>query len=169
MASVKESIEAAVAYLTENPEEARYTDSVAVAKLEDSLRVVVTGPTGEKVTTDMPTAIGGHGEKASPGWLYRASVASCVAATVAMEAASSGVTLSSLTVEVDSQSDDRGILGIDAGVSPGPMSASVRILLEADGVGDADLKGIAERGAWRCPVLDLTRRETAISVDIQSG
>src|SRR5688572_10943929 len=116
MAGVKESIEKAVQYLSENPAEARYTDTRAVATLGDSLRVTVEGPNGERAATDMPGAVGGQGEHPSPAWFYRAGLASCVASTIGMEVALEGIELSSLEVEVDSESDDRGILGMDESV-----------------------------------------------------
>jgi hypothetical protein len=108
VADIRESIENAVRYLTEHPDEARYTDSFARATLGEALRVEVEGPDRARIVTDMPEGVGGRAEKPSPGWLYRAAIASCVASTIGMEAAREGVTLGSLQVEVDSESDDRG-------------------------------------------------------------
>ena len=169
MADVAESIENAVRYLTEHPDEARYTDSFARATLEESLRVEVTGPEGERIVADMPGAVGGQGEEPSPGWLLRAAIASCVASTVAMEAARDGVSLKSLEVEVDSESDDRGILGMDQSVPAGPLSTRVRIRAGAEGAEDAALREVIERGAARCPVFDATKRAVQVSVEIETG
>lgn len=163
VSDVKSSIESAVEYLTANPDEAKYVDSVARATLDDSLRVHVDGADGERITTDMPGAVGGVGEKPSPGWLYRASIASCVASTIGMEAARTGVTLASLSVEVDSESDDRGILGIDESTPPGPISLQVRVRADVTDAGDVDIIEMVQRGARRCPVFDATQR----SVDVQ--
>lgn len=169
MSEIRNAIEGAVEYLTQHPNEARYTDSVARATLGEALRVDVEGSDGERLTTDMPSSIGGRGEEPSPGWLYRAALASCVAATVAMEAARAGVELTSLKVEVDSESDDRGILGIDSGILAGPLSATVRIRAIGDGVAAGDLTEIVDRGARRCPVLDATQRDVDMTIDIQIG
>ena len=169
MADVKGSIENAVKYLSEHPDEARYTDSRAVARLGDSLRAEVEGPNGERVVTDMPGAVGGRGEEPSPGWLYRAALASCVAATVAMEAAREEIELSSLEVEVDSESDDRGILGMDGSIPPGPLSTRIRIGARADGVDEDRLRAIVETGAARCPVCDATKRAVAVEVDVRAS
>jgi len=169
MADVAESIENAVRYLTEHPDEARYTDSSALASLEGSLRVTVKGPTGERIVADMPAAVGGMGEEPSPGWLFRAAIASCVASTVAMEAAREGVSLTSLEVEVDSESDDRGMLGIDESVPAGPLSTRIRIRARGEGAEDAGLREIIERGAARCPVCDATKRAVRVSVEIETG
>lgn len=155
---IRESIETAVAYLTDNPGEAHYTDSRATAELEDELRVVVTGPAGERLTTDMPSAVGGLAELPSPGWIYRASLAACVASTVGMEAARSGIALESLQVEVDGESDDRGILGIDHSVPAGPLVVRVRITATASETSSDELRPVLEKGAANCPVYDATGR-----------
>lgn len=167
MTGIRQSIESAVGYLTEHPDEARYTDSFARANLGDSLSVTVVGPGGEHITTDMPAGIGGRGESPSPGWLFRAALASCVAVFIGMEAAREGITLDSLEVEVDSESDDRGILGMDASVLPGPLSVGIRIRAAAGAVDSARLRQVVEVGASRCPVGDATQRAVTVTTEIE--
>jgi uncharacterized OsmC-like protein len=157
------------AYLTEHPDEARYTDSPAVAKLDDGLRVSVSGPDGAAVSTDMPASIGGGGGAPSPGWLLRAAHASCVATLIAMRAAEEGISLDRLEVTVDSESDDRGILGVSADVPAGPLSSRVRIALSAAGADDARLRDVAEWGWRHCPVDDAVRRAVPVSVEIEAA
>lgn len=166
MADIKTSIEGAVDYLSEHPDEARYTDSKATATLGDALRAEVTGPDGAGVTTDMPGAVGGRAELPSPGWLFRAAVASCVATTIGMEAAREDVTLERVEVEVDSESDDRGILGMDESVPAGPLTMRIGVTVEAAGVDAERLRAIAERGAARCPVCDAAKRAVEVSVEV---
>jgi uncharacterized OsmC-like protein len=164
MAEIKESLESAIAYLTDHPDEARYTDSVATATLSDDLRVTVEGSHGTMIT-DMPKGVGGLAEGASPGWLLRAAVASCVTTVIGMEAASAEIALSELVVEVDSESDDRGILGMAADAPVGPISMSVRVRI----AGDADaslLEEVARRGAAHCPVCDAVKRTVPVLVDV---
>jgi uncharacterized OsmC-like protein len=164
---IRSSIEAAVGYLSEHPDEARYRDSVATATLERGLRFRVTGPGGEEVVTDMPPAVGGGGEAPSPGWLYRAAAAACAGSLVAMEAARDGVRLTSLAVEVDGESDDRGILGMAGDVPPGPLS--VRIVVRVAAEDDADLEAIVRRAVARCPVTDALGREVPTTVEVHPG
>ena len=166
MTDVRGSIEGAVRFLTEHPEEARYTDSPATAVLGDDLRVEVRGSGGERLVTDMPSGIGGLGEEPSPGWLLRAATASCVATTIAMQAAREGVSLTSLEVVVDGESDDRGILGMDETVPAGPLSTRIRVSAGAEGPEDR-LRGVVERGTGRCPVYDATRRAVEVSLEIE--
>lgn len=169
MTSIRAAIEKAIGYLSEHPDEARYTDSVAKASLQDSLRVEVEGPDGESIVTDMPRGVGGLAEHPTPGWLFRASVASCVASTVAMETAREGIDLEALDVEVDSESDDRGILGMDPDVSAGPSSMNIRITVVATGTNPQRLREVAAAGAGRCPVCDATKRAVEVDVAVEIG
>jgi uncharacterized OsmC-like protein len=167
MEHIRTSIEAAVGYLSEHPDEARYTDSVATATLEEGLRFRVTGPGGEEIATDMPSGVGGGGEAPTPGWLFRAAVAACAGSLVAMEAARDGVRLTSLAVDVDSESDDRGILGMDDAVPAGPLS--MRFVVRAAADGDADLDALVRRAVARCPVVDAVGRAVETSVEVRAG
>ena len=115
---IRDSIENAIGYLTEHPEESRYTDSSATAVIE-GLKSRVEGPNGATLVSDMPKGVGGEDSAPSPGWLLRAAIASCDATVIAMRAAQEGVELSTLEVTVDSESDDQGLLGMDEARSAG--------------------------------------------------
>src|SRR5438094_10572708 len=101
---IRSSIGAATRYLTEHPDEARYTDSPATATLVEGLVVRVDGPSGETLTTDMPSSVGGGGTGPSPGWLFRAALASCEATLISMHAADEGVGRALLEVTAARQS-----------------------------------------------------------------
>src|SRR5207247_5552498 len=139
----------ASAYLSAHPDEARYADSVATARLDSGLRVLVEGPGGERLATDMPASVGGAGTGPSPGWVFRAAIASCVATLAAMRAAQLGLASAGLKVEVDSVSDDRGILGLDDAVPAGPLS--VRIRLSGLALEDQQVNEIADWSLRPCP------------------
>jgi hypothetical protein len=59
MSHIRDAVSGASAYLTDHPDEARYRDSHARARLSDGLRVEVDGLGGEQLVTDMPRSIGG--------------------------------------------------------------------------------------------------------------
>jgi uncharacterized OsmC-like protein len=166
---IRSAIEAAVGYLTEHPDEARYTDSQAVATIEEGLRCRVTGPDGASVVTDMPPSVGGGGSAPSAGWLFRASMASCIATVIAMRAAQQGVELSGLEVTVDSESDDHGILGMDDDVPAGPLSVRVGVRISSPDAEPDRLRAIAEWGADHCPVCDATRRAVPMTRQIETA
>src|SRR4051812_35421520 len=166
MQHIRESIDGAVAYLSEHPHEARYTDSPAVAELEQGLRFRVTGQQGEEIAADMPSAVGGDASAPSPGWLLRAALASCAGSLIAMEAARAGLTVARLAGEVDSESDDRGILGMDPAIPAGPLSVRIRVDAKFDGGDPADGEAAIRRGIERCPVADAVGRAVPLTVEL---
>jgi uncharacterized OsmC-like protein len=165
---IKQAIENATDYLREHPDEARSTDSAATASLVDGLVVRVTGTGGASLTTDMVRSVGGSETAPSPGWLLRAAEASCVATLIAMRAATSGIALDALEVTVDSESDDRGILGIDESVPAGPLRSRVSVRLLAEGVEGATLEDIARWGVQHCPVCDALERAVPVAIDVRT-
>ncbi len=165
--TIGDAVRGAREYVRTHPGEARYTDSAATARLEVGLLVRVEGPGEAAVTSDMPPSVGGTGKAPSPAWFLRAGHAACVATLIAMRAAEEAIVLTRLEVVVDSQSDDRGILGAAADDVPaGPLSTSVRIALAADGVSDERLREIATWGLVHCPVDDAVRRAVPVKVEI---
>ena len=163
---IRAAIEGASAYLTEHPDEARYTDSLATARVTSGLRVRVDGPNGEILETDMPSAVGGSASSASPGWYLRASIAACVASLATMRAAQLELTGFGCEVDVDSESDDRGILGLDASVPGGPLSMRIHLRLRADGVGLERLEEIAVWAVEHCPASDAIRRAVPVHIEV---
>ena len=164
--AIRAALAGAGAYLTEHPDEARYTDSVATARVEAGLRVLVAGPAGEQLITDMPGAVGGAGSAPSPGWYLRAAVAACAISLATMRAAELGLTGFTCEVEVDSESDDRGILGLDPSTPAGPLSMRIGFRMRAD---DAGLDRLEEVAVWavdHCPVSDAVRRGVPVHIEV---
>jgi uncharacterized OsmC-like protein len=167
--AIRQAIRAASAHLTRHPEQARSTDSAAAASLVDGLVVRVTGPHGETITTDMVPSVGGTATAPSPGWLLLAAEASCVVTLIAMRAAMLGITLDTLEVTVDSESDDRGLLGIDDDVPAGPLSGRVSVRLTAAGVEPRTLEEIAHWGVKHCPVCDALERAVPVTTQVSTA
>ena len=167
MDKIASAVAAASQYLTDHPEEARYTDSLARATLQAGLQVTVRGDSGEELTTDMPSSIGGAGSAPSPGWYLRAAEAACVATLIGMRAAQLGIEAGRVEVDVTSESDDRGILGLDD-VPAGPLSTSIKVRFEGAGVGNDALTELADWAVAHCPVVDAVMRAVPILVDVSS-
>jgi uncharacterized OsmC-like protein len=166
MSRIREAIEGAIEYLTANPADAVSTDSLATARLGDGLRVVVIDPEGRSIASDMVPSVGGSGSAPSPGWYLRAATASCVTTLIAMRAAQVGVEIRSLEVDVDSVSNDLGILGIDPDVPAGPLSARVAVRLALAEGGDPRQAGdLVDWAVDHCPVTDTIRRAVPLTVD----
>jgi len=141
---------------------------MAVAVLEEGLRCRVRGPAGALITTDMPTAIGGEGAAPGPGWLLRAALATCDATMIAMRAAVEGVPLTELEVKVDSDSDDRGLVGADDTVPAGPIKVRVHVRVISPAPAEK-LKEIIEWAEKRSPVGDALHRAVPISLEIETS
>ena len=165
-ADIAKAIAEARSYLTTNPTEARYRDGAATASIEDGLRVRVAGADGASLVTDMVTGIGGGGSAPSPGWMFRAAYASCVATLIAMQAAEAGWSLGGLEVVVDSESDDRGILGIEPSVPAGPLSIRVAVSASAGGADASAVRAAIVEAVTHCPVHDAVIRATPVEVDV---
>jgi uncharacterized OsmC-like protein len=164
--SITDAVATASAYLTEHPDEARYWDSVARARLESGLRVEVTGPNGEQLSTDMPAGIGGTASAPSPGWYLRAAAASCIASLVAIRAAATGVSFRSVEVKVDSESDDRGILGLDPSIPAGPLSTRIVVAIDAAGLDRNSAEALAAWAVKHCPVSDAIARAVPLQLEV---
>ena len=76
----KEDIAAAVqrveSVLQRRPATGIHDDAPATARWQSGLRVIACHANGTQVLTDMPSELGGSGDKITPGWLFRAGLAS---------------------------------------------------------------------------------------------
>ena len=169
MSDIGSAVERASAYLAEHPTEALYRDSHARARLGSGLRVEVDGPGGERLSTDMPKGIGGTAAQPSPGWFFRAAAAACVASLIGIRAAMTGVELAAdgIEVTVDSESDDRGILGLDDGIPAGALSIRVVVAVQAGAPGRDTIEALAVWAVDHCPVTNTAQR--AVPIEVRLG
>ena len=161
---VREAIERVSAAISADPSKAK-AKSAATARLTEGLKCEVSGPRSERVLTDMPPAIGGSGSAPNPGWLLRAAMASCTATVIATRAAKLGVTLSTLEVTVESESDQRGLLGLDDSVSAGLGGWRTKVTI----AGSAEPQALRDLVAWadaHSPVGCSVRHAAVCSLDI---
>jgi len=168
MKSIRNAVEEASRHLAEHPEAAGATDAAATAVREEGLRFRVEGPQGT-VSSDMTKAVGGDASAPSPAWLLRAALASCDATLVAMEAARDGIDLTGLEVSVESDSDFRGVLGVDDSVKPGPLAVRVRIQVTSSDARSDQLREIVRRAEMRSPVRDALARALPMATEIVTG
>jgi uncharacterized OsmC-like protein len=86
-----------------------------------------------------------------------------------MEAARDNIELSDLKVSVESDSDFRGVLGVDDSVHPGPLAVRVRIELAAPDASEEQLREIVKRAEAHSPVRDALAREVSMSTEVVTG
>jgi hypothetical protein len=106
---VRESLERAQRLFRDRPSAAK-KNVPATAIWQDGLACEISGPEGQKIVTDMAKPMGGADSGPSPGWLLRASLASCTATAIAMRAALRGIELRELKVVVHGETDVRGVV-----------------------------------------------------------
>ncbi len=68
------------------------------------------------------------------------------------------ITLWTLEVIVDSESDDRGLLGMDESIPAGPLSLRTRVRIGADEVAPGRLREIVAWAEKLSPVADAVRK-----------
>jgi uncharacterized OsmC-like protein len=95
----------------------------------------------------------------------RAAAASCVASLIAIRASSLGVAVGRIDVTVDSESDDRGILGLDDAIPAGALAMSIEAAVE--GPARDLIVDIVDWAIAHCPVTDTIARAVPIKVVVR--
>ena len=165
-ASIREALEGLKRQIGEEPERACIRTGPTTARIVAGLRCEVRGPAGESLHTDMGRGMGGEASAPAPGWLMRASLASCTATCIAMRAATLGVELSMLEVTVESEADQRGMLGLDERIPPGPSAFRARVRISAPGASPDELRALAEWADQHSPVASTARGSPRYSLEV---
>ena len=90
---VAAALQRVAAVLRRRPEVGLHDDAPATARWEGGTRIVASHANGIRMSTDMPSELGGSGDQVTPGWLFRAGLASCFSTCIAMGAATEGIEL----------------------------------------------------------------------------
>ncbi|HSE12188.1 MAG TPA: OsmC family protein, partial [Rudaea sp.] len=155
------------------PQIGLHDDASATARWQGGTRVVSSHANGTEVATDMPAELGGTGDHVTPGWLFRAGLASCAATSIVMTAAAEEIELASLEVFASSRSDTRALLGMsDADgrlVPPGPSDLKLRVRICAQGVEPARLRALVEEGCRRSPIPNAVLNAVPMALHIDVG
>jgi len=155
------------------PEAAMHDDATATAHWSGGSRVESHHPAGHRVVTDLPVEWGGGGAEVSPGWLFRAGLASCAATSIVMLAASEDVQLSLLEVRADSRSDARGMLGMHGAdgqvVEAGPADLRLHVRIAAPSANAERLRALVEAALRQSPVPRAAQTGTAMTLDVEIG
>ena len=164
------AMERAAAVFRRRPDAGLHDDAPAAARWEGGLRVVCCHANGTQIPNDMPVSLGGSGEQVTPGWLFRAGLASCSATCIAMVAATEGIELGQLEVNAHSKSDARALVGVTGNdgspVYPGPSDMRLSVRISAPGVAPERLRALVEEGLRRSTIFNVLPNETPATVDI---
>ncbi|MEJ7688909.1 MAG: hypothetical protein WKG52_19115, partial [Variovorax sp.] len=86
MQDIAAALQRVEAVLQRRPETGLHDDAPAAARWERGTRVVTHHASGAQMATDMPGELGGSGDQVTPGWLFRAGLASCAATSIVVSA-----------------------------------------------------------------------------------
>jgi organic hydroperoxide reductase OsmC/OhrA len=158
--------------LRRRPETGLHDDAPATARWQSGTRIASSHSNSTQLQTDMPIELGGGGDQVTPGWLFRAGVASCLATCIAMRAANAGIELSELEVRASSRSDLRGLLGMkDAtgkAVSAGPSEVQLVVRIKAHGISPEQLRNLVEESHGFSPMSTALRNAVPVALDIDT-
>jgi uncharacterized OsmC-like protein len=146
-----------------HPDEAVVSDSFAVARLTDGLRMTVEGPSGQSVASDMPKSFGGSGGAPTPGWYMRAGLASCTATVILLRAAEQSIPVQHLAVKVESRSNEFGALGLDDGVPAGPLEVTMTVEIRSEGTSREALGDLVDWGIAHSSMADALQRAVPLA------
>jgi uncharacterized OsmC-like protein len=153
---IAQALQRVEAVLLRRPETGIHDDAPATARWDGGTRVVAGHANGTQVQTDMPAELGGSGDRVTPGWLFRAGIASCAATTIAMAAARENIELTVLELKVSSRSDTRGLLGMhDANGEPvtaAPGDLQLQVHIAAPAVSPMRLRALVEQSLRSSPI-----------------
>jgi uncharacterized OsmC-like protein len=157
--------------LRRRPETGLQDDATATAEWQSGTRVVSTHANGFHIATDMPSEVGGSGNRVTPSWLFRASLASCAATSIAMSAAAQGIELKTLKVRASSRSDTRGLLGMTdpegTPVSAGPSDLRLLVRISAEGISQERLLALVEEGCRCSPIPNAVQNAVPLLLRIE--
>lgn len=163
------------AALQRRPEFGLHEDAPATSRWDGGTRAVTRHANGFQVATDMPTELGGSGEGVTPGWLFRAGLASCATTSIVFGAAARGVALRAIEVRASSRSDARGLLAMcDAdgqAVYGGPGDVQLQVRIAADAASPEQLRTLVAESLRCSPVPNALQHATplALQIDIEAA
>ena len=171
MADIAAAWRRAESVLQRRPGSGLNSDAPATARWEGGTRVVATHANGAQLRTDMGVSLGGDGADVTPGWLLRASLATCTATIVAMLAAVEGIELVSLEIAACSQSDLRAVFAMKnpdgSPVDPLPQALTLHVRISAaDSVPPARLRALVEESFRRSPIVSALLAPVPIELRI---
>ena len=144
-ASVREAIDRLSESISADPAKARAKNAPATARLLNGLQCELQGPYNERLVTDMPPALGGGASGPNPGW----------------------IALSSLEVTAETDSDLRGILGLDESISAGHQAVRLRVKIASSSAPPQALRELVEWAEAHSPVGCTVKGAPKSSLEIE--
>lgn len=164
------ALERVAAVLRRRPEAGVHEDAPAMVRWQGGTRMRSSHANGTEVDTDMPAELGGSGDHITPGWLFRAGLASCAATSITLAAAAEHIELTSLEVRAESRSDTRALIGLLDGdgqpVPPAPSDLQLSVNIAASNVPAELLRALVEAAVARSPIPGVVTHALPLALHI---
>jgi uncharacterized OsmC-like protein len=115
-------------------------------------------------TNGEPPVLLGHNEGANPVEFLLHALAGCVTTTLVLHAAVRGITIRSLSSELEGDLDVRGLLGLDDTVAPGYEHIRIRMAVEAD-CSEEELEDLLAVAQAHSPVCNTVCRPVPVTIE----
>ncbi len=145
------------------PSIAHSTSRVTCRTIDGVTCEVTDGTT--KMITDEPEADGGDDLGPTPGFFIRAGLASCCAMCYVTCAARLAVPIDSIEVEVESDADAHGVLGL-ADVPSGFTAVRYLVTVHSSAP-EADILKVIEAGDNMSPMLEVVRDPVPVKREVR--
>jgi uncharacterized OsmC-like protein len=159
------------AVLDRKPSAGLHDDAPATSSWQGGTRCIASHANGTRVETDMPKEVGGTAQAVTPGWLFRAGLASCAVPTYVTQAALEGLELTLLEVRVDSRSDVSGYNGMAEAdgtpVDAGPRDLRMHVRIAARGASAETLRDFVARAQCLSPVPQAVLKARPIALEVE--
>ncbi len=117
------------------------------------------------VSADYPEPAGGTDRAPNPIELLLCALAACIEGALYEFAVHEGITIESLSIDIEGSLDLRGLFMVDDTVSPG--FSDIKYTLRIESPDDKErVRALAEKVIAHCPVVDSLIRPVSISGEI---
>lgn len=114
-------------------------------------------------TNGEPPVLLGNNEGANPVEFLLHALAGCVTTTTVLHAAARGITIKSLSTELEGDIDLHGLLGLDESVAPGYREIRINMHIEAD-CSDDELADLLQFAQGHSPVCNTVCRPVPVVI-----
>lgn len=115
-------------------------------------------------TNGEPPVLLGQNEGANPVEFLLHALAGCVTTTTVLHAAARGISITSLSTELEGEIDLHGLLGMDESVSPGYREIRIKMHIEAD-CSDEELDDLLGFVRGHSPVCTTVCRPVPVTIE----
>lgn len=119
--------------------------------------------TAFEFTNGEPPVLLGNNEGANPVEFLLHALAGCVTTTFVLHAMARGIKIQALSTELEGDLDVRGLLALDAAVSPGYEQIRIKMHVEAD-CSDAELDDLLAFTQQHSPVCNTVCRPVPVMI-----